>query len=259
MARKDNKDGAYLHFGTLSLPVIACVLAAVLFMSEQEAPPIALNPNDVAAVTAMESQVTEVKARLEGIRGRIEKAVAIVKDTEMMKVRIESIELELARLRKETKLLAGSVSESQERAALVRQIADKTKEASVLSNEVKKVEGLLNEMANSIELSGLDQFPQPYVSIDCGKEEAKIYSPRQAVRTFRLPLTDAESTWLRKQVELCQAVIVFARAASFDKSYWEFRKVVKAIQEDNARMAVSYVPIQDHESVAKYIQIGVGE
>ena len=112
----------------------------------------------------------------------------MVNDKAQLALHSERIEADLARLRKEYNTLAKNVTEAQERAALLKKIAARTTEIAGLSNAVAQVAGQKTAIANRVELTGMDEFPRPYVSIECGKDSAKIYAPKQPVKTIRPPI-----------------------------------------------------------------------
>jgi hypothetical protein len=266
MATRANNDGIQLNLGTISLPVMACVLAAVLLTSSNDKPPPKVAAADKVALEQLEPQVPAFKKSLDLARKRIEDHAAMLSDKDQIESRITDIELEIARSRKTCDELKKNVSEAQERAALLASISGKAVEMSALSNEISKVVSDIKAVANRIELVGMDEFPRPYVSIECKGEDATVYVPGQSERILRPPmakgaeLSGTDQEWLRKQVVEVKAVVVFARQASFENCYMKFFSAILNIQREeekrNKNVAIAFVPIQDHEDIAGHILRG---
>jgi hypothetical protein len=176
---------------------------------------------------------------------------------------MQQIEADLARRRKERDALAKSVTESQERAALLKKIAARAAEVASFSNSVAQAVGQKNAIANRLVLTGMADFPRPYVSIVCGKESATVYAPKQPAKTIRPPIGGTDRAWLKTQLVTNRAVVVFARSSSFEDCYPKFFTEVLRIQDEEeqnkADVAVSFVPVQEHEDITGHILIGGGQ
>ena len=266
MAKQAISDGIQLNLGTISLPVMACVLAAVLLTSSNDKPPPKVDVADEATLGQLEPQVPGFKRSLDLARKRIEDQAAMLNDKELLASRIREIEAEIERSRKTHDELKNAVSEAQERAALLASISSKAAEMATLSNEISKVKSDIKAVANRIDLIGMDEFPRPYVTVECTENEAAVYVPGQREKMLRLPLSkDAELSetdqeWLRSQVVETKAVVVFARQSSFESCYMKFYSAILTIQraeeKRNRSVAIAFVPIQDHEDIAGHILRG---
>ena len=267
MAGNRKEQGAQVQFGAICLPVMTCVLAAVLFMSEKNAPPPVV-ASEASRLAQLEPQVIVTRQRLEKISNRIKGTAALVSDRAQLTSNLERMAAEIARLNKEQAALTKNVSESQERSALLQKIAARNAELAALSNAIAQVAGQRAAIVNRVELAGMDEFPRPYVSIECSKDTAKVYAPKQPVRVIRPPLGDHarlagdDLDWLRTQIVASRAVVVFARTESFEDCYWKCYGAVLKIQDDEenkkAEVAVSFVPIQNHEDITGHILLGGG-
>ena len=127
MAKKNKEEHISLSFGVISLPVMACVLAAVLFASERDT---TRQPDseDEATLNRTESEVQETRKQLDLVKTKVEYAVSIVNDKLRLEKELQRIQVELARLHKEREILANNVTEAQEKAALLGKITNVSKQ-----------------------------------------------------------------------------------------------------------------------------------
>jgi hypothetical protein len=266
MSERAGKHSFEINLGAISLPVMACVLAATLLTSNDAPSPPKVDAADETALAHLEVQSPVVGEKVAEIQKKIDAHLSALYDKEQTLKRVRELDAEIAALRNVRDELKASVSEAQERAAVLKMIAEKKAEAEALSNEVAKAQANIRAVVNRIELTGMDEFPQPYISIECKEKEATVYVPGLPERPIRPPVAeDAELSasdmeWLQASVAKTKAVVIFARQGSFENCYWKVYPAVLKAQRAEKRqgndVAMAFVPIQDSEDITGHILRG---
>jgi len=246
------------QIGVVSLPVMACVLAAVLCAPQHE---------DAPDVTGLEEALAESEPQVDGIRDGverakedIEKAVKNLAIAKNLLLENERLDQEINCLMKETERLGNCVSDAQEKAALLKTIEKLNRDIAENNEAIAELKQQKSNLENRIDLTGLEEFPRPYISIECNKDAVIIHVPGQAQQSTTLPLSETRTQKLRTQIAGVKGVVVFARASSFHTTYSKMidklDDVLKKSSDGEIDTALSFVPVSDSEDVSGHILLG---
>lgn len=279
MAGRPDTDGPRdFGLGAIMLPVMACAVAAVLFATERN------EHIDPAAEKAYAEATNAVSAlareRFEAVSNRLATAMAerreeqqkraeldrAVKECDALSREAETLSRRLELAKQHVKFLETSLQDHQKAQARARQREDFLRHQLVaMSNRVEKLNQWLadkqeefRDVSTAVEIEGMDTVPRPFISIDCLRDRAIIHPPHAPPREVAGTLQDADRKWLEGVIASHKAVVVFARASSFDNSFRYMHTLVEAFTKRDDGLSRTYVPVEDKDNIKGHIRLGGG-
>ena len=260
MKRGKKKRINSMQFGFISLPVMACILATVVFVFPRDQVPDVSNLKKT--LDESESQASEFSARVQKVKKDVNKLLSGLAQEKKIQERNHELHGRIEVLIKEKKRLELRISEAQWKAALEEKIRKLVTEIAQVDKEIKEIKKKSDYIKNRIELTGLDEFPRPYISVECKKDSVNLFIPESSPRTATLPLSGEESAWLKRKVSQVKGIVLFARSSSFQTSYVqmmsELTDIVEWTPSGELKTALSFVPILDSEDISGNIRLGGG-
>jgi len=239
---------------------MACILAAVLFGAQRQ------DPREVDGfeqeLTKTEPQLALVRARLDGARREIKSIIRSYGEVSDLAAENGRLDQRIKALNEVIRKQEKNVTESQQKAALRKKIEKQEQEIATVAEAVARLKEQKSDIDNRIELAGLDDFPRPYVAIECKERLAVVYVPGVEPQPVTLPLPEEKRVGIRGRIAGVAGLVVFVRAAGFHTTYpkvlEEIDGIVRRDADGKIVTALSFVPVQDFEDIAVHILLGGG-
>ena len=239
---------------------MACILAAVLFGAQRQ------NPRDIDGVeeelTKTEPELALVRARLENARRDIKSTVRALGEVNNLAAENKRLDERIKGVKAAIRELEKRVTKSGQKAALQSKIEKLEAEAAAVAQAIARLREQKSDIDNRIELAGLEEFPRPYVSIECREKQVLLYAPGSGPQPITLPLSEEKQARIRDQIAKVAGLVIFVRGGGFHTTYRkvlaEVDGIVRRDAEGKIETALSFVPVQDFEDIAVHILLGGG-
>lgn len=253
-------DNPGLQIGLVSLPVMACILAAVLYGAQRQPPPEVDRVEQALTETA--PQLALVRARLDNARRDIKAHIRGFNDVKNLAADNHELGERIEALKDVIHEREKHMTDSRRSAALRMKIDELEGEIAVVDKAVAALRKQKSDIDNRVALVGLNEFPRPYISIECSERDVVFYAPEADPQPVTLPLSEDVRARIRGQIAQVAGLVVFVRAAAFGTTYRKVLEEVDGIvrRDSNGRIetALSFVPVQNFEDIAAHVFLGRG-